>query len=86
MATLEIDRLLAPLPPLLALSRQIWIDHDVEADVLYLSFRKPQQATDSQLEGDVIYHYRQGELVGLTIIGLGERMAGERQGRGQDQG
>ena len=76
MATLEIDRLLTPLPPLPALSRQIWIDYDVEADVLYLSFRKPQQATDSELEGDVIYHYRQGELVGLTIIGLRERMAG----------
>ena len=51
-------------------TRQVWVDYDVEADVLYLSFRKPQQATDSQLEGDVIYHYRQGELVGLTIIGL----------------
>lgn len=79
MATLEVDRLLTPLPPLLALSRQIWIDYDVEADVLYLSFRKPQQATDSELDGDVIYHYRQGELVGLTVIGLRERLSAATQ-------
>ncbi|NOZ06364.1 MAG: DUF2283 domain-containing protein [Chloroflexi bacterium] len=75
MATLEIDRLLTPLPSLLALSSHIWIDYDAAADVLYLSFRKPQQATDSELEGDVIYHYRQDELVGLTVMGLRERLA-----------
>ncbi|MFQ5596279.1 MAG: DUF2283 domain-containing protein [Anaerolineae bacterium] len=75
MATLEIDRLLRPLSPLLALSRHIWIDYDEEADVLYVSFRKPQQATDSELDDDVIYHYRQGELVGLTIVGLRDRLA-----------
>ena len=45
MTTLEVDQLLAPLPPLLALSRRIWLDYDAEADVLYLSFRKPQQVT-----------------------------------------
>jgi len=78
MATLKVDQLLAPLPPLLALSRRIWLDYDAEADVLYLSFRKPQQATDSELDDDVVYHYRHGELVGLTIIGLRERLpAGE---------
>lgn len=77
MATIEIDQLVVPLSPLLALSRQVWIDHDAEADVLCLSFRKPQQATDSELEGNVIHHYRQGELVGLTIIGLCEHLAEE---------
>ena len=88
MATLEIDRLLTPLPPLLALSRQVWIDYDAEADVLYLSFRKPQQATESELEGDVIYHYRQGELVGLTIIGLRQHLAEweAREGERGEQG
>jgi len=75
MATLKVDQLLTPLPPLLALSRQVWIDYDVEADVLYLSLRKPQQATDSELDGDVVYHYRQGELVGLTVIGLRQRLS-----------
>ena len=75
MTTLEIDQLLPPLPPLLALSRQVWIDYDAEADVLHLSLRKPQQATDSELDGDVVYHYRQGELVGLTVIRLRQRLS-----------
>jgi hypothetical protein len=47
-----ISRLLA-LP-----GRQVWTDHDIEADVLYISFRKPQQATDSIMEDDGnIYHF-----------------------------
>jgi uncharacterized protein YuzE len=77
MATLELDRLLTPMPQLLALSRQIWIDYDADADVLYLSFRKPQQATDSELEDNIIRHYRQGELVGVTVIGFKHHLPGE---------
>lgn len=36
--------------------------------VLYISFRKPQQANDSIMEEDIIYHYHDKELVGLTIL------------------
>ncbi len=58
-----ISRLLA-LP-----GRQVWTDYDREADVLYISFRKPQQATDSVMEDDGnIYHYRDDELVGVTVL------------------
>jgi uncharacterized protein YuzE len=55
---------------LLALpTRQMWTDYDAESDVLYISFRKPQQADDSIMEDDDnIYHYRGGELVGVTIL------------------
>jgi uncharacterized protein YuzE len=36
--------------------------------VLYISFRKPQQANDSIMEADGnIYHYRDDEIVGVTI-------------------
>ena len=54
----------------LALSvRQIWTDYDEEGDVLYVSFIKPQQANDSIMEEDGnIYHYRDEELVGITIL------------------
>jgi uncharacterized protein YuzE len=49
--------------------RQLWMDYDAEADVLYISFRKPQQANDSVLEDDGnVYHYRDDELVGVTIL------------------
>ena len=58
-----------PSPYLLTLpSRSIWIDYDDEADVLYISFRKPQQANDSIMEDNVIYHYRDEELVGFTVL------------------
>lgn len=49
--------------------RQMWSDYDAEADVLYISFRKPQQANDSIMENDGnIYHYRDEELVGITVL------------------
>lgn len=49
-------------------AKQMWIDYDEEADVLYLSFRKPQKATDSELRDDgIIIHRRRKEVVGLTI-------------------
>jgi len=56
--------------------RQMWTDYDAEADVLYISFRKPQQANDSIMEEDGnIYHYRDGELVGVTIPYASEKTA-----------
>jgi len=49
-------------------AKQMWIDYDAEADVLYLSFFKPQRTTDSELRDDgVIVHRRGRKVVGLTI-------------------
>lgn len=49
--------------------RQMWTDYDSEADVLYISFRKPQQANDSIMEDDGnLYHYPDEELVGFTSL------------------
>lgn len=54
--------------------RQMWTDYDIEADVLYISFRKPQQANDSVMEDDGnIYHYRDGELVGVTVLNASKK-------------
>ena len=49
-------------------AKKLWMDYDEEADVLYVSFRRPQKATDSRMEGDLMYHYRDEELVGVTIL------------------
>ena len=57
---------------LMAPSNKIWTDYDDEADVLYISFRKPQQANDSILEENAIYHYRDQELVGITVLRAAE--------------
>ena len=49
-------------------SSQVWSDYDSAVDVLYLSFEKPQCANDSLMEDDGnIYHYRDDQLVGITI-------------------
>jgi uncharacterized protein YuzE len=45
----------------------LWIDYDAEADVLYLSFAKPQRATDSEMHDDGIIVRRGKKVVGLTI-------------------
>lgn len=43
--------------------------YDAEADVLYMEFKKPAHATDSELtDDDVIIRYENGELVGLTVL------------------
>jgi uncharacterized protein YuzE len=47
---------------------KLWMDYDQEADVLYVSFRRPQKATDSRMEGSLIYHYHGEDLVGVTIL------------------
>ncbi len=63
------------IPHLLKMpSRKIWIDYDEEVDVLYISFRKPQQANDSIFENDFVYHYHNKELVGITILHAKEKI------------
>lgn len=68
-ATLE-KSLLESVPHLLKMpSKRTWIDYDEEADVLYLSFQKPQHADDSEVKDNIVYHYRGKDLVGVTVIG-----------------
>lgn len=50
------------------LQKHYWVDYDEETDTLYISFRKPQCANDSIMEGNLIYHYDNGELVGVTVL------------------
>ena len=54
--------------------RRYWVDYDEEADVLYIGFRKPQRATDSELTDDgMIVRKRCNEIVGLTILDASKR-------------
>jgi len=50
--------------------------YDDEADVLYVSFGPPRPATGLDLgEGVVVrYEERTGKVVGVTIIGIGDRL------------
>jgi len=51
-------------------------DYDEEADVLYLSIGEPQPATGIDIGEGVIVRYDEArkEVVGLTLIGLRERL------------
>ena len=58
-------------------SRRFWVDYDKEADVLYISFERPQKATDSKLRDDgVLLRYRGKRLVGVTIMDVSTRTNG----------
>jgi uncharacterized protein YuzE len=64
-----IADILQSVPHLLNMpSNHIWIDYDKDCDVLYVSFRKPQHADDSELNENVITHYSGDQIVGITVI------------------
>jgi len=54
--------------------RRMWIDYDKEADVLYISFKRPQKATDSEmLENGILVRFKGDEIIGLTILEASKR-------------
>jgi uncharacterized protein YuzE len=54
--------------------RRFWVDYDREADVLYISFRRPQQATDTKMTKEGILLRSCGkELVGITVLDASTR-------------
>ncbi|HXV98920.1 MAG TPA: DUF2283 domain-containing protein [Anaerolineae bacterium] len=54
--------------------RQMWLDYDAEADVLYLHFEEKPSSTHSEMRDDgVILDYRDDELVGLTVLEASSR-------------
>lgn len=49
--------------------KKMWIDFDEEADVLYISFQRPQRATDSEmLDNGILLRYSHDRLVGVTVL------------------
>lgn len=70
MALADISTYLNIVPAVLrSPHRYLWSSYDAEADVLYINFKKPAHATDSELmDDDVIVRYEDDEVVGLTIL------------------
>ncbi|MBN1346079.1 MAG: DUF2283 domain-containing protein [Phycisphaerae bacterium] len=66
----DISRLLKAVPRLVDLpTSRMSIDYDAEADVLYISFQRPQRAKDSEMRDDgIIIHRRDKRIVGVTIL------------------
>lgn len=60
---------------------KMWVDYDKEADVLYISFKRPQRATDSEmLENGILLRYRGREFVGITVLEASKRRANVGRG------
>ena len=52
----------------------VWLTYDQEADVLYVNFKKPSVATDSELtDDDVIIRYQNDEIIGFTVLHASQR-------------
>ena len=54
--------------------RRFWVDYDEEADVLYVSFERPQKASDTEMTDDgLLLRYRGETLVGVTVLDASAR-------------
>jgi len=75
MAPQELAQYLNLVPVVLQTPhRSLWSTYDAEADVLYINFKKPAHADDSELtDDDVIIRYEGQEIVGLTILHASDR-------------
>lgn len=67
---LALAKLVKDLP-----ASKLWLDYDEEADVLYVSLKRPQQATETVEweDGEILLDYRETELVGITILNASTR-------------
>ena len=55
-------------------TEHVWLDYDKEADVLYMSFRRPQRATKTiEVDDDILIRKDGKEIVGLTILNVSTR-------------
>ena len=75
MAPQEIARFLQVVPAVMrSPHRYLWSSYDPEADVLYINFKKPAHATDSELrDDDIVVRYEGEEVIGLTILHASRR-------------
>jgi uncharacterized protein YuzE len=67
--------------------KYMWASYDSEADVLYINFKKPARATDSELtDEDVIIRYENGEVIGLTVLHPSTRPGAQLRALGRKAG
>ena len=59
--------------------RNVWMDYDDEADVLYISFRKPQRSTKTvEVDEDILVRQDGRTVVGVTIMNASTHRGGFR--------
>jgi uncharacterized protein YuzE len=75
MATVNLENVMTFVPQVLKFQQNnIWPSYDEEADVLYLNFKKPSRADDSELlENDILVRYENDEIIGLTVMNASKK-------------
>ena len=75
MAIMDVQGYLNLVPTLRSLpGGYLWSSYDSQADTLYVNFKKPSCATDSELTpDDIIVRYEGNEIIGLTILHASKR-------------
>ncbi len=58
--------------------KTVWSSYDSETDVLYLHFKKPNTADNSEMtEDEIIVRYENEEIIGMTILNASQRIAND---------
>lgn len=75
MAEISVNDFLSLIPAVRhAPQGYLWSSYDSEADVLYINFKKPSRATDSEItDDDVIIRYEENSVIGFTILHASKR-------------
>lgn len=71
----NISYLLKAVSNLIRLPKtKMWLDYDVDVDVLYLHFEEKPASTHSEMREDgIILDYQDNTLVGLTVLEASQR-------------
>jgi uncharacterized protein YuzE len=71
----SIEKITALVPHLLDIAhKKIWVDYDEAADVLYVNFKKPSHADNSEItDDDIIIRYENEQVVGMTFLNASKR-------------
>ena len=74
METEELKEIQSALPYFLK-HKSVWASYDSDSDVLYLHFKKPNNADNSEMTDDeIIVRYENNEIIGLTILNASKRL------------
>ncbi len=72
MADMTVERIIPLAHELVDSAHEnLWITYDRDADVLYISLQRPDQADDADYRDDgIVVRYREGHVIGYTIPGF----------------
>jgi len=74
METTELKEIQTALPYFIK-HKSVWSSYDSEADVLYLHFKKPNHADNSEMtEDEIIIRYDKKEIIGLTVLNASKKI------------